>query len=272
MNSVMSIELFKSRFQVSIESGDLVFVSEYVCSAYDNALGRPVELILLSYPLPEELIQKLKDLSSPYVQKVFSSIYLEVPERQHPILVIVLESVNSININQFIKTFPDEAVIYKVVGGLLNGISDIHQSGLVVSSFFPAHVWVYQNHLHEEACMISALALIHPDRFLNETDTSGNIRQNTAPEVILPPHIASYQSDVWSVGSLLFEVLTGEYPLVSYEHLDFTSHFDALAGTIREPYQSIIRASLKINPEHRAKMEYLIDVYHSYGTTLGKTI
>ena len=270
-NNILDKDAFQIRFKIKADLDDLFYASSHSCEGTDLVLGREVQLYFSKMPVREEIVQFLLTSTNANIQHALSSFSLALPGQPKPIFVVVLETANSMNINDFLKTFPNERAIFRIVGDIINGLRDLHNTGLGLGGFYPSQVVIYKDELGRKRAKLTATSLLHPSYRSIEADTAGNIRQNLAPEMVLSPGTSSTQSaDIWSLGVLLFEIFTGEYPLSSLQKKDFNTNFESLLKkAIPEPYSTIIRIALKLSPGKRANIQAIQENFRLCETPSG---
>jgi len=163
---------------------------------------------------------------------------------------IVNEYVEPITLRDYLnkkKSFKEEDVL-RITRQICLGLSQIHREGIVHRNIKPENVLIHKN----EEVKISDFGVMRA--FDAETNFISGFPVKTAyyfsPEHFGTEHSISYYSDIYSLGIVLFEMLTGELPY-SFNSLTIAG----LGGTIlfRD-----IKSLRELNPKISEDMENLI--------------
>jgi serine/threonine protein kinase len=97
----------------------------------------------------------------------------------------------------------------RLVSGICNGLAHAHENGILHRDIKPSNILL---DLHAEP-KIGDFGLARPlDRKIQEGEQIFGTPHYTAPEVVKPPHTVNQRADIFSVGVLLHELLTGKLP------------------------------------------------------------
>jgi serine/threonine protein kinase len=102
---------------------------------------------------------------------------------------------------------PQEAI--RLVTGICNGLGHAHENGIIHRDIKPSNILLDLN----AEPKIGDFGLARPmDRKFVEGEEIFGTPHYTAPEVVNSPHSVDYRADIFSVGVLLHELLTGKLP------------------------------------------------------------
>jgi TonB family protein len=132
------------------------------------------------------------------------------------------------------------AEVAEMLPPIIDALSFLHEQGFVHGGIKPSNVFAIEN-----CVKISADDLHH-------TGERGD-RQNTAYSAPESAASLSPAADVWSVGALLIMVLSQHEPTPQQRGGDVVA-----TDAIPEPYRTIARRSLLLNPEQRAKLDTIL--------------
>lgn len=125
-------------------------------------------------------------------------------------LYIVMEYVEGQSLHEYCEGQPiksSEAV--RLMVGICEGLAHAHEHGVLHRDIKPANI-LLDGHLQPK---IGDFGLARPiDRKIEEGEMIFGTPGYTAPEVIEPPHDFDHHADIFSLGVLLHELLTGNLP------------------------------------------------------------
>jgi serine/threonine protein kinase len=102
---------------------------------------------------------------------------------------------------------PDEVI--RLVTGICNGLAHAHANGIIHRDIKPSNILLDQN----AEPKIGDFGLAHPiGRTVEAGEEIFGTPHYTAPEVVGSPQSVNYRADIFSVGVLLHELLTGRLP------------------------------------------------------------
>lgn len=109
------------------------------------------------------------------------------------------------------------AAIVDVFGQVCDGVAAAHAAGIVHRDLKPANILVGEGGAVKAADF--GLAQLGPDAAvttLTRTDVAMGTFHYLAPEQRKDAHAVDHRADVWALGVILYEMLTGELPLGSF--------------------------------------------------------
>ncbi len=103
----------------------------------------------------------------------------------------------------------DAAETIRLVTGICNGLAHAHENGILHRDIKPSNILLDLNAQPK----IGDFGLARPIEWkIQEGDEIFGTPHYTAPEVVNAPHSVDYRADIFSVGVLLHELLTGKLP------------------------------------------------------------
>ena len=103
----------------------------------------------------------------------------------------------------------DAATVIRLVSGICNGLAHAHQNGIIHRDIKPSNILLDLN----AEPKIGDFGLARPmDRQVQDGEAIFGTPHYTAPEVIDAPHTVDHRADIFSVGVMLHELLTGRLP------------------------------------------------------------
>ncbi len=248
---------------------------------YDHRLGRPVAIKLLRTDLARDPsfqvrfrreAQSAASLNHPSIVAVYDTGEDAGLDEDSPLPYIVMEYVDGTTLRELLddgrRLLPQRAV--EISEGVLEALSYSHRQGIIHRDIKPANVMLTRT--GEVKVMDFGIARAMADAAATMTQTSAVIgtAQYLSPEQARGEPV-DQRSDVYSLGCLLYELLTGRPPFVgdspvsvAYQHVreqplppsaldpDITADIDAvvlksLAKDRAERYQSAadMRADLQ---------------------------
>lgn len=253
----MHVKDFTARFELDFDPAEFIYLDELECIGYDHVMEREVRLLVQK----KMNSKKVKLISSapecPYIQKIYSHIVLSFEKSGFKTQILVLEPYNSGSFNDFLKSnFPPDPVLSEIINGVIKGLVHIHGLHTYCGVLSPSSILIDTLSAGSYLSKIAASALFRVDSGFRENDTSGHKRQNLAPE-LLKLFSPSLNSDIWSLGVLLFEIFTGQQPLIDpdTEQVEFIPEFVELLEAVALPYRTVIEQSLVLAPQSRPSIE-----------------
>lgn len=130
----------------------------------------------------------------------------------------------------------DPTEVIRLVTGICNGLAHAHENGIIHRDIKPSNVLLDLN-AHPK---IGDFGLARPiERKIQEGEEIFGTPHYTAPEVVNTPHSVDYRADIFSVGVLLHELLTGKLPADDPRPPSAISHcdprFDAIVRRATHP-------------------------------------
>jgi len=103
----------------------------------------------------------------------------------------------------------DPGEVIRLVTGICHGLAHAHEHGIIHRDIKPSNILLDLNTQPK----IGDFGLARPiDRKIEEGEEIFGTPHYTAPEVVEAPHTVDYRADIFSVGVLLHELLTGKLP------------------------------------------------------------
>ena len=103
----------------------------------------------------------------------------------------------------------DQEEVIRLVTGICNGLAHAHENGIIHRDIKPSNILLDLNAQPK----IGDFGLARPiERKVEEGEEIFGTPHYTAPEVVNHPHSVDYRADIFSVGVLLHELLTGKLP------------------------------------------------------------
>lgn len=129
----------------------------------------------------------------------------------------------------------------RLVSGICNGLAHAHENGILHRDIKPSNILLDLN----SEPKIGDFGLARPlDRKIQEGEQIFGTPHYTAPEVIKPPHTVNQRADIFSVGVMLHELLTGKLPADDKRPASAIIHCDPR-------FDAIIRNATNPTPELR---------------------
>lgn len=138
----------------------------------------------------------------------------------------------------------DPGEVIRLVTGICHGLAHAHEHGIIHRDIKPSNVLLDLNAQPK----IGDFGLARPfDRTVEEGEEIFGTPHYTAPEVVDSPHSVDYRADIFSVGVLLHELLTGKLPADDPRPASLISHcdtrFDAIIRRATQPVPAARYAS-----------------------------
>ncbi len=135
----------------------------------------------------------------------------------------------------------DPAEVIRIVSGICSGLAHAHDNGIIHRDIKPANVLLDLNANPK----IGDFGLARPaDRQIQEGEEIFGTPHYTAPEVVNSPHNVDHRADIFSLGVILHELLTGHLPADDRRPASVISHCD-------HRFDAIIRRATDPLPENR---------------------
>jgi len=148
-----------------------------------------------------------------------------------------------------------EAFSLSVFASLVDAVSHVHSKNLCHNDIKPENVMFSPSTLAVKLFDFGLSELVKPDQPLSSNCAGSPLYM--APEVYKPECHNPLHSDVWSLGIILFELLTGETPFSSCESLDdlkdyFTEEYPiSLPPALSPGVQDLLSKILSYDPVQR---------------------
>lgn len=272
----MTTDEFRRRYVYDVRTdllGEGGFARVY--KATDTVTHRSVALKFYhgdtddKYGLLQE-IRKVMRLKHPNIVRFYDAVLLESPSVYDPqakIQVGVAEFVNGGDLNDFVKTFPDENQLSKVVRDILSGLDYLHQNGVIHRDIKPQNILLERHNNQQFTAKITDFGLAK-----NLESSSLSSKLMGTMEYMSPEQFDTNKFgidgkigvgvDIWSLGVILYELFTGELPFGN-RHEGATHEqllFNILQKDIRsdledvpEPFRTLISRCLVRKATQRAR-------------------
>lgn len=130
----------------------------------------------------------------------------------------------------------DPGEVVRLVSGICDGLAHAHENGILHRDIKPSNILLDL----EARPKIGDFGLARPmDRKIQEGEEIFGTPHYTAPEVVDAPHTVNNRADIFSVGVLLHELLTGKLPADDRRPASLISHcdprFDAIIRRATNP-------------------------------------
>jgi serine/threonine protein kinase len=103
----------------------------------------------------------------------------------------------------------DSREVIRLVSAVCNGLAHAHENGIIHRDIKPSNILLDLNAQPK----IGDFGLARPiERKIQEGEEIFGTPHYTAPEVVNAPHSVDYRADIFSVGVMLHELLTGKLP------------------------------------------------------------
>lgn len=103
----------------------------------------------------------------------------------------------------------DPGEVIRLVTGICHGLAHAHEHGIIHRDIKPSNILLD----HSAQPKIGDFGLARPiERKIEEGEEIFGTPHYTAPEVVDAPHTVDYRADIFSVGVVLHELLTGKLP------------------------------------------------------------
>lgn len=216
-----------------------------VCSATDSTISNEIAIKKLSRPFQSVMHAKrayreMRLLKHMRHENVISLLDTFTPQNdinnfQDVYLVTPLMGADLNNIVK-VQTLSDEHVQF-LVYQLLRGLKYIHSAGIIHRDLKPSNVAVNEN--CELKILDFGLARISDDSMTGYVAT----RWYRAPEIMLNWMQYNSQVDIWSVGCIMAELLTGKTLFPGNDHIDQLFKIMEVVGKPTEYFLQKIKSS-----------------------------
>ena len=105
----------------------------------------------------------------------------------------------------------DEVFIVKICSQIAYGLNAAHASGILHRDIKPANILLN----NKQACKITDFGLARPQG-QTESGVIYGTPGYTAPEVLSNPELVDTRADIFSLGVIIYQLLTGKFPLQNY--------------------------------------------------------
>jgi len=135
----------------------------------------------------------------------------------------------------------DPSEVIRMVTAVCNGLAHAHENGIIHRDIKPSNILLDLNAQPK----IGDFGLARPiERKIQEGEEIFGTPHYTAPEVVDAPHSIDYRADIFSVGVMLHELLTGKLPANDPRPPSVISHCD-------RRFDEIVRKATQTAPSGR---------------------
>lgn len=155
----------------------------------------------------------------------------------------------------------DPKEVIRLVSGICDGLAHAHENGIIHRDIKPSNILLDLNAQPK----IGDFGLARPaDRQVEEGEEIFGTPHYTAPEVVNTPHSVDYRADIFSVGVLLHELLTGKLPAQDPRPPSAISHCDARLDKI------VKKATMPLAAARYASAAEISKELQAIGASLGQ--
>jgi serine/threonine protein kinase len=157
----------------------------------------------------------------------------------------------------------DPGVVIHLITGICHGLAHAHENGILHRDIKPSNILLDLNAQPK----IGDFGLARPiETKIQEGDEIFGTPHYTAPEVVNSPHSVNYRADIFSVGVILHELLTGLLPAQDRRPASAIAHCD-------RRFDAIIRRATNPLPELRyASAAEVANDLHTIANSAGPRI
>jgi len=206
-------------------------------------------------------ISQCMNLKSPHLVTIF-----DVKHNQHNEPFVIMEFVSGPSLRDLLLESPDGLGVQKsafFLREIAKGLSHLHDCGIVHRDLKPSNIF-YENG-YVKVGDYGLTKSISASRHSGHTITVGTVHY-MAPEIGAGKY--NYGIDIYALGVLLYEMLTGEVPFVGGSPAEILmKHMTAMPelDNIEEPFAHVIKKALAKDPDDRYKsvQEMVEDLFGS---------
>lgn len=157
----------------------------------------------------------------------------------------------------------DQKEVIRLVSCICDGLAHAHENGIIHRDIKPSNILLDLNAQPK----IGDFGLARPaDRQVEEGEEIFGTPHYTAPEVVNTPHSVDYRADIFSVGVLLHELLTGKLPAQDPRPPSAISHCDARLDKI------VKKATMQLPAARYASAAEISKELQAIGTALDQKV
>jgi eukaryotic-like serine/threonine-protein kinase len=192
-----------------------------------------VKLILGAVGAPKEVLarfareaQATGSLNSEHIVQIYDTGRDEISQRSYMAMEMLVGETLSALIKR-IAPVPEEVAL-RLIAQVLLGLSKAHEAGVVHRDIKPANIFIVQTDAGDRVAKIldfGIAKMVNPDfklaggEGLTSTGTFLGSPRYMAPEQMLNQTSIDHRADIWSVGVVLFQLLTGRTPHADVDSL-----------------------------------------------------
>ena len=157
----------------------------------------------------------------------------------------------------------DPSEVIRIITGICHGLAHAHEHGIIHRDIKPSNILLDLNAQPK----IGDFGLARPVEIkTQEGEEIFGTPHYTAPEVVNAPHSVDNRADIFSLGVMLHELLTGTLPANDLRSASAISHCDPR-------FDSIIRRATNPHPEERySTATEIANDLHTISTTAGPKV
>lgn len=165
----------------------------------------------------------------------------------------------------------EELEALKLLRGLLEALQFAHDKNIVHRDIKPSNILITKDG-RPRITDFGIAILLGGRRFTSTPGRANGTPWYMSPEQIQTPHNIDHRSDIYSVGIVLYEMLTGEVPFGNHDESEFNVKEQQIKAPLPDPQQKnpnissgvvkMIRKAMEKNPANRYQScnEFLLDL------------
>ena len=205
--------------------------------AEDENLGRQVAIKMLAPELMRnaELVERFKQEARLQASLIHPNIVaLHTFFMHENMLYMVMEYAQGITLKEVIKQKGklDESTAKHIMLQILEGVGFAHQKGIVHRDLKPSNIMIDSN--LDVKIMDFGIAKVLGDRGMTKTGTKMGTLYYMSPEQVKAEKDIDQRTDIYSLGIIYYEMLTGKVPFNTDTESDFEVMREIVDGNTEE--------------------------------------